>query len=288
MTAYTVGNWVLSAAQQQLWWGPGYDSSANFSNNGRPLKALQLSRLNSSEPLLAMLEPLGAVNMQLVLAEQPGSALLRHAKVVAARVNIKPYSQLEFGISGSQLHTVNNVVPAQQQFSPVYQFPDSRITSFSIDSRYSINPNLAAYGELTQNNSSLGWLAGSEYLIANSTVQAMLVAEYKYNADDMQQWQSLQHNNIFGQAATRWLTGLELHYRDGSSFYANLSQASYSENTALVSEIPLTKRSQLAAGYQTPFFDGLLTIDAQLNRDTLSAAEAEFTQGVGIRWERRW
>ncbi|WP_290610963.1 capsule assembly Wzi family protein [Arsukibacterium sp. UBA3155] len=286
--AYTVGNWVLSAAQQQLWWGPGYDSSANFSNNGRPLKALQLSRLNSSEPLLTILEPLGAVNMQLVLAEQPGSALLRHAKVVAARVNIKPYSQLEFGISGSQLYTVNNVVPAQQQFSPVYQFPDSRITSFSIDSRYSINPNLAAYGELTQNNSALGWLAGSEYLIANSTVQAMLVAEYKSTADDMQQWQSLQHNNLFGQAATRWLAGLELHYRDGSSFYANLSQASYSENTALVAEIPLTKSSQLAAGYQTPFCDGLLTIDAQLNRDTRSEAEAEFTQGVGIRWERRW
>jgi hypothetical protein len=116
----------------------------------------------------------------------------------------------------------------------------------------------------------------------------MLVAEYKEVTDNMQQWQSLQHSNPFGQAATHWLAGVELHYRNGSSFYANLSQASYSENTALVAEIPLSKRSQLAVGYQAPLFNGLFTIDGQLSRDALTAAEARFAQGIGVRWERRW
>lgn len=290
--AYTVGNWVLSAAQQQLWWGPAYDSSANFSNTGRPLKSLQLSSLNSSEPLLSALEPLGAVNIQLVLAEQPGSALLRHAKVLAARVNLKPHTRFEFAISGSQLHRVNSVAPSlvtvAGHVSPSYQFPDSRINTVSLDGRFTINSNLSAYSEISLYNSKYGWLAGAEYLIANRSVQAMLVAEYKETADNMQQWQSLQHDTPYGQAAKRWLAGVELHYRDGSSFYANLSHASYNENTALVAAIPVNKRSQLAAGYQLELFNGLLTIDGQLSRDTLRAAEAEFSQGIGVRWERRW
>lgn len=286
--AYTVGNWVLSAAQQQLWWGPGYDDSANFSNHGRPLKALQLSRLNSSEPLLKALEMLGAVNVQLLLAEQPGSALLRHAKVLAARVNIKPQARFEFAISGSQLHTVNSVVPAEGQINPVYQFPDSRITTVTVDGRFTVNSHLSAYSEVSFNNSKSSWLAGAEYLVANRSVQAMLVAEYKEVADNMQQWQSLQHHNPYGQAAKRWLAGVELYYRDGSSVYANLSQASYSDNTALVASIPVSKRSQLAAGYQMGLFNGLLTIDGQLSRDDIKAADAEFNKGIGMRWEWRW
>uniref|UniRef100_UPI0035658E38 capsule assembly Wzi family protein n=1 Tax=Arsukibacterium sp. TaxID=1977258 RepID=UPI0035658E38 len=297
--AYTVGNWVLSAAQQQLWWGPAYDSSANFSNTGRPLKALQLSRLNSNTPLLSVLEPLGAVNIQLLLAEQPGSALLRHAKVLAARVNIKPLSQFEFAISASQLHSVNNIVPADAiQNGPLseysYTFPAGRINSVSLDGRYSINSNTAAYTEVSLNNGNAGWLAGAEYLIANHHLQAMLVAEYKEVADKMQQWQSLQHDNPFGQPAKRWLVGSELHYRDGSSIYVNLSQASFSENTALVATIPLNKRSQLAAGYQTKFVNGLLSIDAQISRDTIRSGEAgqvgdaDFSQGIAVRWEYRW
>jgi hypothetical protein len=287
--AYTLGNWVLSAAQQQLWWGPAYDSSVSFSNNGRPLKALQISRLNSTLPLLAVLQPLGAVNMQLLFAEQPGSALLRHAKVLAARINSKPISQLEVGISVSQLYSVNSAVPAnnlQSIFS--YTLPSSRVNTVSVDGRYSISQHAATYAELTKSNGEYGWLAGAEYIIANQTVQALLVAEYKKTADQLQDWQSVQHSTAYGQAASRWLAGLELHYRNGSSIYTNLSQASFSENTALVANIPASKRTKLAVGYQTALFSGLVTVDTELSRDALRNNQVEFNPALGVRWERRW
>lgn len=288
--AYTAGNWVLSVAQQQLWWGPGYASSLSFNHSGKPVKALQFSRLNSTLPLFAALEPLGSVNIQLLLAEQPGTALLRHASVVGARINIKPMHRFEFAVSASQLHTVNSVVPVTDALNSniSYRLPDSRITSVSIDSRYSISTNLAAYAELIHNNAALGWLAGTEYLIANSTVQALLVAEYSEMADDLQQWQSLQHDSPLGQAANRWLLGLELHYRNGSSFYTNLRQQSFSQYTALVADIPLNKQTKLAAGYQTALFHGLLTIDGELSRDAWRTGTVNFSQSIGMRWERRW
>lgn len=288
--AFTAGNWVLSVAQQQLWWGPGYASSLSFSHSGKPVKALQLSRLNSTLPLFEKLQSLGSVNVQLMLAEQPGSALLRHARVVGARINIKPLSGFEFAVSASQLHTVNSVLPVtdEQNRNISYHLPDSRITSVSIDSRYSISANLAAYAELNHNNAALGWLMGTEYLIANSEVQALLVAEYSEMADDLQQWQSLQHDSPFGQAANRGLLGLELHYRNGSSFYTNLRQQSFSQHTALVADISLNKQSKLAAGYQTEFFDGLLTIDGELSRDAWRSGNVNFSQSIGMRWERRW
>lgn len=296
--AYTFGNWVVSAAQQQLWWGPGYDSSANFSNAGRPPKTLQLSRLNSNAPLMALLEPLGAVNMQLLLAEQPGSALLRHAKVLAARINIKPPGRIEFGLSASQLHSINKVAPADQQSNPAYglsyQFPDDRINTVSIDGRYSITSNTAAYTEVSMISGEYSWLAGGEYVVANPRVQTLLVAEYKKVADDMQHWQSLQHDSPYGEGAHRWLVGIERHYRNGSSVYANLSFTKHSQNTALLAINPLRKLTKLAIGYQTELFAGLFSIDGQYSQASSDNSEAGMhidsgsDHSIGVRWERRW
>ncbi|WNO61684.1 capsule assembly Wzi family protein [Rheinheimera sp. MMS21-TC3] len=108
--AVTLGNWVLLATQQQQWWGPGYDTSFNFSHNGPAAKKLRLNRLNSALPFNDSLDFLGNANVSLELGQQAGSALLRHHNFAAARISIKPWSALEVATSLTYHQALDNEV----------------------------------------------------------------------------------------------------------------------------------------------------------------------------------
>lgn len=95
-----VGNVVLSAGYIDRWWGPGWDGSLILSTNARPIPAVTLER-NVSEPFKTRwLSWLGHWRASLTIGQTEDAGLeVPNTRFLAARVNARPVSWLEFGLS---------------------------------------------------------------------------------------------------------------------------------------------------------------------------------------------
>ena len=45
--SFRLGNWWVTAGEQQRWWGPGWDGSLILSNNARPMPSISLDRVSA-------------------------------------------------------------------------------------------------------------------------------------------------------------------------------------------------------------------------------------------------
>ena len=94
------GNFMLSAGFMERWWGPGWDGSLILSTNARPIPTITLER-NYTDPfktrLLSWMGPWRA-SIAMGEAESQGVAV-PNVKFFAARLNFKPQSWLEFGLT---------------------------------------------------------------------------------------------------------------------------------------------------------------------------------------------
>lgn len=292
--AYTYGNWVVSASQQHQWWGPGFDSSFNFSNNGPAAKIVRLNRLNSSLPLNDSLSILGAVNLTLEYGQQPGGALLRHHKFTAARLNIKPWQALEFATSISHHKALNEHLSQRLNLlgysNDNADYKAQTITSF--DLRYSYNPNSAIYAAISQANSENGYLVGAEYNIANRQYQLSFSVEYQDIAKSYPYWLINASPGISTMPTEQLLLAMQWYKSDGKAGYIHFKQQRFAETAAI------KLSSAIKLGYQQELFKGLISFDYQLARQESANnmianssnrnTQVKFAHEAGVRWEWRW
>jgi hypothetical protein len=95
-----IGNFMVSAGFMERWWGPGWDGSLILSTNARPIPSLTIERNYTDAfktPLLSWVGPWRA-SIAVGETESHGVAMPK-VKFLAARVNFRPRSWLEFGLT---------------------------------------------------------------------------------------------------------------------------------------------------------------------------------------------
>jgi len=96
----TLGNLMVSAGWMDRWWGPGWEGSLILSTNARPIPSLSIER-NSSAPFESRwLRWIGPWRASASLGFLEGSDVaVTDARFFAARVNFRPRTWLEVGLS---------------------------------------------------------------------------------------------------------------------------------------------------------------------------------------------
>lgn len=97
---YTLGNFMFSAGWMDRWWGPGWEGSLILGTNARPIPSLRVER-NYTDPFeTKWLSWLGNWRASLEVGRMEGSDVpVPDVNFFAARVNFRPLSWLEFGLS---------------------------------------------------------------------------------------------------------------------------------------------------------------------------------------------
>jgi len=95
-----IGNFMISAGFMERWWGPGWDGSLILSTNARPIPSLTVER-NYTDPFKSKwLSWIGPWRASIALGEMEASDVaVPNVKFLAARVNFKPRSWMEFGLT---------------------------------------------------------------------------------------------------------------------------------------------------------------------------------------------
>lgn len=94
-----LGNWSVSAAAIDRWWGPGWQTSLLLSHNARPIPAVQLQRHFSDPFQTRWLSWIGPWTLSLFAGQLEAERAVPDAKLLGARLAVRPLSALELGFS---------------------------------------------------------------------------------------------------------------------------------------------------------------------------------------------
>ena len=99
MIGVMLGNWSVAASTQQRWWGPGWDSSLILSNNARPIPSLTIDRVFTDAFESKWLSWIGPWDLSIMFGQLERERHVPNAQFFGMRVNFRPVSSLEIGLS---------------------------------------------------------------------------------------------------------------------------------------------------------------------------------------------
>lgn len=91
--------WSYSLGSFERWWGPGYEGSLILSNNARPVPAFSIQRTHAKPFKSKWLSWLGPWQFQIFAGQMESDRFVPNTKLFGARLNFKPTSNLEIGLS---------------------------------------------------------------------------------------------------------------------------------------------------------------------------------------------
>ncbi|TDJ48643.1 MAG: capsule assembly Wzi family protein [Gammaproteobacteria bacterium] len=94
-----LGNWMVSAAITDRWWGPGWQSSLILSSNARPIPAISLERNSTQAFETKWLSWLGPWDLTVMWGQLESDREIPDANLFGMRFNFKPFKSLEIGLS---------------------------------------------------------------------------------------------------------------------------------------------------------------------------------------------
>lgn len=96
----SIGNFMVSVAKMDRWWGPGWDGSLILSSNARPMPAITVERNYTDASRLPFLKWLGPWRASIAFARAEGIGVpVPDVRFLAARVTFKPRAWIEIGLS---------------------------------------------------------------------------------------------------------------------------------------------------------------------------------------------
>ena len=99
MIGVVLGNWSVAASTQQRWWGPGWDGSLILSNNARPIPSLTIDRVFTDAFESKWLSWIGPWDLSIMFGQLERERHVPNAQFFGMRVNFRPVSSLEIGLS---------------------------------------------------------------------------------------------------------------------------------------------------------------------------------------------
>lgn len=94
-----LGNWAVTAGAIDRWWGPSWQSSLILSNNARPVPGVSLHRQGAQAFETPWLSWIGPWTLTMFAGQLESDRAIPNAKLLGARLAIKPLSSLELGFS---------------------------------------------------------------------------------------------------------------------------------------------------------------------------------------------
>jgi hypothetical protein len=94
-----LGNWTVSAAMVDRWWGPGWDGSLLLSSNARPVPSLVLQRKRSTPYETPLLRWLGPWQFTTFMGQLESGRVVPDPLLFGIRFNFRPAEGLEIGLS---------------------------------------------------------------------------------------------------------------------------------------------------------------------------------------------
>lgn len=98
-----LGNWMLSAAITDRWWGPGWQGSLILSNNARPIPAFTLERNLTTPFETKWLSWLGRWDLSVIYGFLEKERVVPNAQFFAFRLDFRPIRRFQVGISRSAI-----------------------------------------------------------------------------------------------------------------------------------------------------------------------------------------
>ncbi|MFO7651904.1 MAG: capsule assembly Wzi family protein [bacterium] len=172
-----LGNWVISLAAVDRWWGPGWDGSLILSNNARPVPAIVLQRSQSTPFDLPVLNWLGPWQLTTFMGQLEHDRYVPDALLWGMRFNFRPLPGLEIGLSRTaqwcgdgrpcDLSTFGDLLLGNDNdVDPVTgsaDQPGNQLGGFDLRwAATSLNVPAAIYGQLIGEDEADGW--PSKYL----------------------------------------------------------------------------------------------------------------------------
>lgn len=300
--AWNLGNWVLSADQISSWWGPGNSNALAQSNNARPFPALRFSRHYAAAFDTPWLSWIGPWHFTTYLGKQEHSAIPANPLLWGARVDFRPWPNLEIGLSRStqwggedrsqSISTFGHLILGKDNTNggPETE-PGNQIAGF--DFRYNMSGwglPLSLYGEM-QGEDEAGYLPTAKfYLIGSQSFFTGTRGLYKGFIEFTNTTNSCFNDNvnctyehhIYQNGYRRYGKSMGSTYDSGSKVLtAGLAYQTYSgmawqvklstmdlntdgSNRLIVHPLSPThsKRNQLELSYQQGLFAGLLKLNA--------------------------
>jgi len=93
------GNWLLSTAAVDRWWGPGWNGSLILSSNARPVPAVVVQRNQSTAFETPWLRWIGPWNFIFFMGQLDDEATIPNARLMGMRLSLKPLPALEIGFA---------------------------------------------------------------------------------------------------------------------------------------------------------------------------------------------
>ncbi|NND59444.1 MAG: capsule assembly Wzi family protein [Gammaproteobacteria bacterium] len=94
-----IGNYMITAGQLDRWWGPGWHNSMILSSNARPVPGVSVQRNFSDAPTIPGLRWIGPWTLTALLGQLEHDREVPDAWLFGLRVNFRPRTDLEIGIS---------------------------------------------------------------------------------------------------------------------------------------------------------------------------------------------
>ncbi len=95
----SIGNWILSLAAVDRWWGPGWEGSLILSQNARPVPGVTVQRRHAEPFRSRLLSWVGPWQFVFFLGRLEREAFIPDANLMGARLTFKPTRDLEIGLS---------------------------------------------------------------------------------------------------------------------------------------------------------------------------------------------
>lgn len=97
--AVMLGNWIVSAGVQQMYWGPGWDTGLIQTTNARPMPGISLTRNNSEAFETPWLNWVGPWTYTASFSQMESDRYISDTKLWRTRATLRPVSKLEVGFS---------------------------------------------------------------------------------------------------------------------------------------------------------------------------------------------
>jgi hypothetical protein len=98
-----LGNWMLSAAAMDRWWGPGWQGSLILGNNARPIPAITLERNLTTPFETKWLSWIGNWDLSIMYGLLEKERVVPEAHYFAMRLDFRPTKNLQVGLSRAAL-----------------------------------------------------------------------------------------------------------------------------------------------------------------------------------------
>lgn len=166
-----LGNWLFSAGAMPRYWGPAWDGSLALGNDARPVPSLSVERNYTTPFESKWLSWIGPWKFVGFIGQLESDRRIPDAKLVGARLTLKPFDSLEVGLTRTALwggdgrdeswSSFRDLVKGTEDNTGTENEPGDQLAGFDVRWRILDFPAavyVQAMGEDSDENSPRDWL----------------------------------------------------------------------------------------------------------------------------------